>query len=100
MFRPGYLSYGSFGMVAAHELTVGSHHLTIRVALIRFDSTLLTLPADYTINKANLRNGGLVRLAMPTKFVKTVSLNSIPVGCPSELCSTLPDCEIIRVYCR
>jgi len=22
-FRPGYLSYGSFGMVAAHELTVG-----------------------------------------------------------------------------
>ena len=22
--RPGYLSYGSFGMIAAHELTVGA----------------------------------------------------------------------------
>ena len=78
------------GLAICHmDRLAWSLHTSLRLVMITsqfiqrssvFCSMPLILLADCTINKANLKNGGLVRLAMPTKFVKTVLLNSILVG--------------------
>lgn len=63
--RPGYLSYGAFGQVASHELTVGVGDSGVQYISYPWHRSMhLTLPGDFITSRVNLRNGGRMQLVM------------------------------------
>lgn len=76
--RPAYISYGAFGMVAAHELTV-SYLLfgpMTSTQLYFSGSTHLIRLADFTIKMPSSRSGGRTLLAK----VSTSDRNALSIS--------------------
>lgn len=73
------MSYGSFGQVASHELTV-SYYKFYGFPSNLFYSTLLTRQGDYTTKMVNSRSGGRTLRARDSMFDKSVSPNNIHVS--------------------
>ncbi len=79
--RHGYMSYGSFGQVAAHELTVRDSEDFVGYHIdtpYRYSMRSILL-VGCTINKVNLSNGGPTQPAKASTRCKRVLLNSILV---------------------
>ena len=73
------MSYGSFGQVASHELTV-SYPKFYGFPSNLFYSTLLTRQGDYTTKMVNSRSGGRTLRARDLMFDRSVSPNNIHVS--------------------
>lgn len=77
------MSYGSFGQVAAHELTVSVSYSVFNIWLIcDIDSMLSIQLAVYTTSKASWSSGGRTLLAMASTKYRSVSSNNIQVCLP------------------
>lgn len=79
------MSYGAFGQVAAHELTVRSIHWIFTHPsyflsfFLFFGSTLLILLGGCTTKKGNWSNGGQMPPAKASERNKIVSSSNSPV---------------------
>jgi hypothetical protein len=81
-YRPTYVSFGSFGHIAAHELTVNHcfSHICHTLTKISICSTLSIQLVDFIIKTASLRSGGRMPLVKVSMYVRNVSEISTPVS--------------------